>query len=587
MKYEVGDGVKVNATGRVGMVIDTTRSEVIVSFYDKDYNKPEIQDFLKKDVSPFDLPRIRVSEVRPYVRGELSLSKITDGVNIISDEIIDDTDSDHVASAGKTASGARSASGSATTDSAGADHHVVLSAEDLLCGLRFYKDKAPVEILMWFDTIKQINNFLDLFDVFPQIRDAVTERDIVSYVCDELESMEWVLLDSDDDDTYLKKSLSELEDVLNVWVVSGGTEFHDYIAAVVTDNFDEDSIDHEPEETQQFFKTCLDRLCEKKNPRAIQKRGYCYYVGTKVYPNDWVKARDAFIEYYEMTGDASAANTLGYIYYYGRCNGGEPEYDKAFKYFSIGHAYTYFESTYKLADMFANGYGVVKSGETAHQLYWSVYTETIEKFIRGEFECKFADAALRMGNCFRDGIGVDKEPDLAYYYYLQADLAIRKRMEVSDQYGDKTVFNRIQTALEESRKEYTEKGKTIRFYHPNWVVWVLTDYRLGRLKLSELSNGVISIEATTIPRSDEDEAPMKLISIPKADYCELKKKIRIKTSKGAMCNFPGNPEEIVFDHVEFEHHAEDDNVTIFYLWGKYVGEIHTEYYTFTATTTAK
>ena len=90
-------------------------------------------------------------------------------------------------------------------------------------------------------------------------------------------------------------------------------------------------------------------------------RGYCYYCGTSVYPNDWIKARDAFIEYYQLSGDPYAANTLGYIYYYGRCNGGVPEYDLAFRYFSIGHAYGCYESTYKLADMFVHGYSVVKN----------------------------------------------------------------------------------------------------------------------------------------------------------------------------------------------------------------------------------
>lgn len=103
--------------------------------------------------------------------------------------------------------------------------------------------------------------------------------------------------------------------------------------------YDSDDIDGQSEATKKLFKECLDYCCDvKKDPKAIQRRGYCYYCGTKIYPNDWYKARDSFIDYYQMTGDASAANTLGYIYYYGRCNGGVPEYEKAFKYFSIGHA---------------------------------------------------------------------------------------------------------------------------------------------------------------------------------------------------------------------------------------------------------
>ena len=58
----------------------------------------------------------------------------------------------------------------------------------------------------------------------------------------------------------------------------------------------------------------LDELCDRKINNAIQKRGYCYYGGTKIYPTDWIKARDAFIKYYSMTGDPNSANTLENIF---------------------------------------------------------------------------------------------------------------------------------------------------------------------------------------------------------------------------------------------------------------------------------
>ena len=52
---------------------------------------------------------------------------------------------------------------------------------------------------------------------------------------------------------------------------------------------------------------------------------------------------------------------IGYIYYYGRCWDGQPQYDEAFRYFSVGAAGGIYESRYKLADMFAKGYGVVQN----------------------------------------------------------------------------------------------------------------------------------------------------------------------------------------------------------------------------------
>ena len=279
-----------------------------------------------------------------------------------------------------------------------------------------------------------------------------------------------------------------------------------------------------------------------------------------------------------MTGDASAANTLGYIFYYGRCNNGVPEYEEAFKYFSIGHAFTYFESTYKLADMFAHGYGVVKDGKTANHLYWSVYEQNLKRFIKEDYECKFADAALRMGNCFRYGYGAEIDLTTAYYYYLQADLAIRKRTEVANHYGDTVVFNGVQRALEETRKEYTEKGRTSHFRYPGWIDWTLIDHRRCRLQIRELKGGALQLTASPMKRRGEGKAPMMLIAVPKSDYCELKDKILLKTAANSTYSIPGGGSEIVFDSYQYDWNGG----TKFYFGDDLVGEIITERYTFTA-----
>ena len=106
--------------------------------------------------------------------------------------------------------------------------------------------------------------------------------------------------------------------------------YNNLILLYLVDKYNHTNIDNQSEAVQMLFKNCLEELCRRLVPEAIEKRGYCYYCGTKVYPNDWFKARDSFLEYYERTAAPSAANTLGYIYYYGRCNNGTPEYDKAF-----------------------------------------------------------------------------------------------------------------------------------------------------------------------------------------------------------------------------------------------------------------
>lgn len=549
-RFEQGTCAKVIETGRIGVVYSRERTKVTLEFYDQNMAEPEMYTFKDHQLMVVDVPKFKTSQMQSFVRGEITVAEITNGTNIIQDDI--ETDSEIYK----------------------------ITVEDLLAGLNVYEGQPPEYVYRWLEALYIYED--DIFftcEPWENIRDEVSEKDILNFAYEEVESLRWWILDEEPLELY-PEDFKPLRDILETWINSKGKEYPENIKHRIAFQFDSDNIDKQSKATQKLFKECLDYFCDvKKDPKAIRKRGYCYYCGTKIYPNDWIKARDAFIEYYQMTGDASAANTLGYIYYYGRCNGGEPEYEEAFKYFSIGHAYTYFESTYKLADMFAHGYGVVKDGETANHLYWSVYTQSIERFVKGDMKGKFADAALRMGNCFRDEIGVDKNLETAYFYYLQADLAIRERIKAANHYGDNVVYTGIQKALASVREEYKDHGRTEKYEYPGWTRWALIKHRRCKLTVKELKDGILALDASPMKRYDEDEAPMMLVTVPRADYCELKKKIRIKTAPLSRFDAKDGSKEIIFDHIEYDWRK---NRTTFYLFEDKVAELYTDYYTFTA-----
>lgn len=549
-RFEAGVYAQVIATGRIGEVIRRERTIVTVEFSDESSIEPEVYDFKDHELKVVELPRLKPSQLKLLVRGEKTVKELTNGVNIIPQYVEVDSKAYKV------------------------------TAADLLAGVENYIGMPPEDVYRWVEAVMFLSDDMSFPDCsWENIEDAVTEKDILAYAFDELESLRWMILD-DEPLEMETDDFKELKNLLETWIKSEGKEYPDAIKFKIAQQYDSDDIDKQSEATQKLFKECLDYYCdEKRDPKSIQRRGYCYYCGTKVYPNDWIKARDAFIDYYQLTGDASAANTLGYIFYYGRCNGGVPEYEEAFKYFSIGHAYSYFESTYKLADMLAHGYGVVKDGESANHLYWSVYKQNWKRFIFGDFESKFADAALRMGNCFRDEIGAQKNLKTAYYYYLQADYAIRERTRIANHYGDTVVFNGVQKALADVRKDYTETGRTEKFFYPGWTKWTLIKHRRCKLTIKELKDGVLALDAIPLKRRNENEAPMMLITVPKADYCELKKKIRIKTAPGSKYGTVTEKPEIIFDSIEYNW---SEKKTTFYLYDEVVGEIITEYYIFTA-----
>lgn len=546
-RLEVGGYAEVIATGRVGYINDRNRNKIELRFCDKSMINPEFIYFKATELKSVEINKIKTSQLKALVRGELSLKELSGGTNYLWDYLEVDSKKYNA------------------------------TIEDLYAGYKSIKYKTPEEIIAWLDPIIQ---FVDDIDDSDKKNDYSIESEVSEYIYQDIfELYDFISYEDSEEPGYndtISRWVSKTSEELQKYIESKGEIVPETVARSLVDRFDDNDIDDQDEQTQLLFKRFLDQLCDAKDTKAIQKRGYCYYCGTKVYPNDWIKARDAFIEYYNLTGDASAANTLGYIYYYGRCNDGVPQYEEAFKYFSVGHAFGYYESTYKLADMFSHGYGVKEDGKTAFRMYDYVYTDNLKRFRKGDYECKFADAALRMGNCFRKGIGCSENIEMAYAYYLEADLAIKKRVKAATHYGDTVVYNGIQKALQETRELYKEKKKTIIFsYYPGWVKWMTAGHRRCRLTIKELSEGVLSIKAQILPRYDENKEFKTLITVPSADYSELRKNIRLKTKEDSSYSVVDGTNEMLFNHISYDNRKK---ITKFYMDEKQVGSITTAGY---------
>lgn len=289
-----------------------------------------------------------------------------------------------------------------------------------------------------------------------------------------------------------------------------------------------------------LFVRYTEELAAKGNEGAMEVLGYQCYGGTKAFACDWVRARDIFENLFEKTGHPGYANTLGYIYYYGRCNDGVPEDDKAYKYFSYGNAAGLFESTYKLADMIRQGRAVPKNREVAMNMVSRIYSENREIFESGFFDCKFADAALRMGGFCEDRIaGEDGEegemadPLAAYAYYQQAQLAINLRMEDEDYYGDDVVAMNVKKALDRVRPN-------IKFIDKDYIV----DDEPRLIRLSIKPDSYLFVKFTKNENgikvsAEKSNGDSFLVTFPEYDYCALEESIEMY---GANVSFIKEPE---------------------------------------------
>lgn len=244
-----------------------------------------------------------------------------------------------------------------------------------------------------------------------------------------------------------------------------------YIKEKLIGDLEREVVMNEASEEQiTLYRLFVEELAKVDNKRALHALGYGTYGGNRAFPCDWERSREVITRYYEISTDdterAFLANTLGYIYYYGRCNGGVPEYEKAYRYFDFAAWSGVYEAQYKIADMYKNGYGVPKSLEISHNIIYRLYKENLKHISEGNFDCKFADVALRMGSIFVEYENEeDCDWDTAFYYYLQAEFAIRMRMMEMNYYGDSKVSGAITKAIAEAKAHIGfQSTESIHYY---------------------------------------------------------------------------------------------------------------------------
>lgn len=307
-----------------------------------------------------------------------------------------------------------------------------------------------------------------------------------------------------------------------------------------------------PQPYTERYRTILNELCEKNDPKALSIRGFSAYgKGSLIADANWETCRNDFEKALPLAPDnekADLANALGYIYYYGRCNNGKPQYNKAFYYFSIGSAMGHPESIYKTGDMMRNGYGVPQSKSAAFDLYATAYQQTRESFVEGNEDCPFADAALRMAQCFAEGIGISPDTENAYGFIMQADCAIRMRSD-ADAYGDDVVNQRIQTLRESLKEQLGPKilhKKDITQIHE--LVYRIIDeahaIKFQAVRLKSETKVVFQLD------SEQEEANAGfMLTFPRISRCELAKELSVYTKPNRI--FVKDSEMHTLDSINF------------------------------------
>ena len=363
----------------------------------------------------------------------------------------------------------------------------------------------------------------------------------------------------------------------------------DYITAHDNNLILEDASEDEKDLFRQF----TDELCENGNLEAIRIKGYACYGGNSVYECDWEMAAECMEILWRDGGFGYAANTLGYIYYYGRLNDGIPDYEKAFFYYSIGQTFGIYESTYKIADMFFYGKYVKPNIPLARSIIEKLYGETRFRFEQGEFDGSFADVALRMGKLIlaennskgADIFMKDINTFSAYRCFLQAEFALALRMQDGGAYGDKKIMDDIRKQLKASDNVHKHATASVTLNYPLPAYELITNhgYAIYNATLKFLKSGNIKITISRISKNaGEKDEPLTLITYPEFSCCDLASSVTLTAKNAQIDVYTDDKDDFFFDNIKTipANNENEPDMHVLYLNGNEIARFVAESYSF-------
>ncbi len=269
----------------------------------------------------------------------------------------------------------------------------------------------------------------------------------------------------------LSKDLTRLFDMLERDVLSRDYSDEEKASVLIT-LFNENQIDKLTDNETILYRDLALELAKKDVTEGLIAVGYGSYGGDGVFLCDYALCEKCMLKLMETVDNVSQkgafANTLGYIYYYGRVSG-EPDYQKAYLYFSFGASCGVYESIYKLSDMYLNGYGGIKSRECARKLLMEIYPELFNAFVSGNYGCEFADVALRLGKIIMDDTC---EGFPLYASSLNHFLEAKYALSLRSKFGDESVKSKLEKSICDLKKKMNfEKQSEMEIYSLDYVLW--------------------------------------------------------------------------------------------------------------------
>lgn len=232
---------------------------------------------------------------------------------------------------------------------------------------------------------------------------------------------------------------NKMQEILSILDADELPELHKYLANIMDED---EGVTEEPyevanqilncdkqEDLPEFVRDLVIELFEDAfkggNADAANDLGAQYYDGSRGFEQDFSKA----VYYYNLAaenGSRQAQENLGYCCYYGRNM--PVDYEKAFHYFALGAFDGHLISLYKIGDMYAAGYYVKKNEKEA----FHIYERCIDTMTDEAAPVVAGPVFLRLGKCFLNGVGTEKDYEKALICYQKAELYLYDMVKKGD-----------------------------------------------------------------------------------------------------------------------------------------------------------
>ena len=326
--------------------------------------------------------------------------------------------------------------------------------------------------------------------------------------------------------------------------------------------------------TKKLFIRYVNELCELNNFNALRIKGFACLGGNSVFKCDFREAARCMEILWKEGGFGYAANTLGFICLEGRLTDGVPDYDQAFRYFSIGHAFGISESTFKLAEMFMEGVCVAKNPEMAASLLEHLYIDARYRFEQEDFEGAFAEAAMHMGQLqlkvFNDNpVGFKFMHDQALDFFLQSKYALMRRSPYGMSHSDRKISEIVDERLRELSAGVKVYKSSYTTSYPGPVRDFLSYRPSGTysLELKVLKNSKIKITIRRISSKNETISPLTLLTYREFLCCDLTDNVTVTGNEAKVVSIDSDS-ELIFDDASIESATDGETVIRFFHGNK-------------------